>query len=77
MTKVYTQLLDTIGPEEFGIRCIARDALYNEYGFTPDLTRIHIYEFDDNGRYIRFGVGRHVYQVQQGERAKNEFTKVE
>lgn len=70
ISEVYTQLLVTIGAEEFGTRCKARDALYNEYGFTPDLTRIHIYDIENDG--IRFGVGRHVYQLEG-----NQLTKVE
>ena len=62
-SEVYQALIRDYGAENFGDRCRARDALYNEYGFVPDVTRITIYESIKEEHYIRFGVGRHVYEV--------------
>ena len=63
LTRAYDQIRETYGDEEFTRRSRAGYALFNNYGFTADLTRIHIEEADDERRYLRFTVGRHVYEL--------------
>ena len=69
-SKVYEDLIKQIGAEEWKKRNDARFALYNSFGFCPDITRIAIYEAPED--VIRFGVGRHVYELEN-----NVLTKVE
>lgn len=69
-SKTYEDLFKQIGADEWRQRSIARAALYNNFGFCPDITRIAIYEAPEDE--IRFGVGRHVYSL-EGE----TLTKVE
>lgn len=61
-SRVYEGLKEQIGLEEWNKRSRARAALYNNYGFCPDITRIAIYDAPDN--VIRFGIGRHVYELE-------------
>lgn len=71
-SKLYEDLFEQIGAEEWKKRSIARGELYNNYGFCPDITRIAIYESPE--QFIRFGVGRHVYEYCYND---GELTKVE
>ena len=63
-SKVYEDLFEQIGAEEWKKRSIARAELYNAFGFCPDITRIRIYDSPET--VIRFGVGRHVYEYEYG-----------
>lgn len=63
-SKVYNDLFNQIGADEWKKRSIARGELYNNYGFCPDITRIKIIESPED--MIRFEVGRHVYEYTYG-----------
>lgn len=69
-SRVYEGLKEQIGLEEWNKRSHARAALYNNYGFCPDITRIAIYDAPET--VIRFGVGRHVYELENGVLTKVE-----
>lgn len=71
-SQVYKAIIDNYGAENFAQRSRAGYALFNEYGFTTDLSRIQIYEAVEEEKYIRFGVGRHVYELHGSELKKVE-----